>query len=89
MVRRTCSHLVLLGILFHLTAISQCFNQVYLKHPLKYRSSVRPQDCRCSPMFFVVVDSHWTLTSKICMAGDAKGDYYGESAGSYMVQEFK
>ena len=73
-------------ILLRLTRISQCFTYVYFDH------LIRRLDFHRDPNF-VAVDSSpcpkSTSTSRIYMVGDAKGEYYGESAGSYMVQEFK
>ena len=79
-------------ILLRLTRISQCFTYVYFDHLYSYHRSMRHQDFHRVPNF-VAVDSSpcpkSTSTSRIYMVGDAKGEYYGESAGSYMVQEFK
>jgi hypothetical protein len=74
--------------------ITKCFNQVHFEHPFSYRGTKRPRHVSSTVVVVVAeTNSHWsvstTSTSRIGMVGDAKGEYYGESAGSYMVQEFK
>ena len=74
---------------FRLVTFSQCFNQAYLEQRYRRLTSILPHGYRRRPTF---TDVDWIFPetmSRIYMVGDAKGEYYGESSGSYMVQEFK
>lgn len=57
--------------------MSHCYTKIVVPHPGAWL------------LLLFVSPSRRSSSSTRLAAGDAKGDYYGESAGSYMVKEFK
>ena len=86
MIRQICLFFILIQF-SQLVTFSQCFNPCIPSNCPK--SNLRPLDKRRFPTFDTDNSQRSISIGRFYMVGDAKGEYYGESAGSYMVQEFK